>query len=49
MPGRRPVKKIEALIKPFKLAEVKNALQELGVQGITVTAAQGVRGRKGQS
>jgi nitrogen regulatory protein PII len=33
------VKKIEAIIKPFKLDEVKEALQEVGLQGITVTKA----------
>ena len=36
------MKKIEAIIKPFKLDEVKEALQEVGLQGITVTEAQGV-------
>ena len=36
--GRRDaMKKIEAIIKPFKLDEVKEALQEVGLQGITVT------------
>jgi nitrogen regulatory protein P-II 1 len=34
VPGRRSVKKIEAIIKPFKLDEVKEALQEVGLQGI---------------
>jgi len=32
-----PVKKIEAIIKPFKLDEVKDALNEMGVEGITVS------------
>src|SRR5882724_5094184 len=41
VPGRRSVKKIEAIIKPFKLDEVKEALQEVGLQGITVTEAKG--------
>jgi nitrogen regulatory protein P-II 1 len=41
LPGRRSVKKIEAIIKPFKLDEVKEALQEVGLQGITVTEAKG--------
>ena len=36
------MKKIEAIIKPFKLDEVKEALQEVGLQGITVTEAQGL-------
>ena len=35
------MKKIEAIIKPFKLDEVKEALHEVGVQGITVTEAKG--------
>ncbi|RVB41488.1 P-II family nitrogen regulator, partial [Mesorhizobium sp. M7A.F.Ca.CA.001.06.1.1] len=35
------MKKIEAIIKPFKLDEVKEALQEAGLQGITVTEAKG--------
>src|SRR5690606_30463772 len=39
--GRRSMKKVEAIIKPFKLDEVKEALQEVGLQGITVTEAKG--------
>ena len=39
--GTRRVKKIEAIIKPFKLDEVKEALHEVGVSGITVTEAKG--------
>ena len=35
------MKKIEAIIKPFKLDEVKEALQEIGLQGITVLEAKG--------
>ena len=41
------MKKIEAIIKPFKLDEVKDALQEVGVQGITVTEAKGFGRQKG--
>jgi hypothetical protein len=41
------VKKIEAIIKPFKLDEVKEALQEVGLQGITVTEAKGFGRQKG--
>ena len=41
------MKKIEAIIKPFKLDEVKEALQEVGLQGITVTEAKGLAGRRG--
>jgi nitrogen regulatory protein PII len=40
------MKKIEAIIKPFKLDEVKEALQEVGLQGITVTEAKGLVARK---
>ncbi len=43
------MKKIEAIIKPFKLDEVKEALQELGVQGMTVVEAKGYGRQKGQT
>lgn len=43
------VKKIEAIIKPFKLDEVKEALQELGVQGMTVIEAKGYGRQKGHT
>ena len=43
------MKKIEAIIKPFKLDEVKEALQEVGLQGITVTEAKGFGRQKGHS
>ena len=43
------MKKIEAVIKPFKLDEVKEALQELGVQGMTVTEAKGYGRQKGHT
>jgi nitrogen regulatory protein P-II 1 len=49
VPGRRSVKKIEAIIKPFKLDEVKEALQEVGLQGITVTEAKGFGRQKGHA
>jgi nitrogen regulatory protein P-II 1 len=45
----RSMKKIEAIIKPFKLDEVKEALQELGVQGMTVIEAKGYGRQKGQT
>jgi nitrogen regulatory protein P-II 1 len=48
-PGGRSVKKIEAIIKPFKLDEVKEALQEVGLQGITVTEAKGFGRQKGHA
>ena len=43
------MKKVEAIIKPFKLDEVKEALQEVGVQGITVTEAKGFGRQKGHT
>ena len=43
------MKRIEAIIKPFKLDEVKEALQEIGLQGITVTEAKGFGRQKGQT
>ena len=43
------MKKVEAIIKPFKLDEVKEALQEAGVQGITVTEAKGFGRQKGHT
>ena len=43
------MKKIEAIIKPFKLDEVKEALQTLGLQGMTVTEAKGFGRQKGQT
>ncbi len=43
------VKKIEAIIKPFKLDEVKDALHEVGVSGITVTEAKGFGRQKGHT
>ena len=41
------MKKIEAIIKPFKLDEVKEALQEAGIQGITVLEAKGFGRQRG--
>jgi len=43
------MKKIEAIIKPFKLDEVKEALQEVGVQGLTVIEAKGFGRQKGHT
>ena len=43
------MKKVEAIIKPFKLDEVKEALQEAGVQGITVLEAKGFGRQKGHT
>ena len=43
------MKKIEAIIKPFKLDEVKEALQELGIQGLSVIAVKGFGRQKGHT
>ncbi|RRN63224.1 MULTISPECIES: P-II family nitrogen regulator [unclassified Caulobacter] len=43
------MKKIEAVIKPFKLDEVKEALQDMGVQGMTVLEAKGYGRQKGHT
>ena len=43
------MKKIEAIIKPFKLDEVKDALQEANLQGITVLEAKGFGRQKGHT
>ncbi len=47
--GKKTMKKIEAIIKPFKLDEVKEALHEVGLQGITVTEAKGFGRQKGHT
>jgi nitrogen regulatory protein P-II 1 len=43
------MKKIEAIIKPFKLDEVKEALNEIGLKGLTVTEAKGFGRQKGHT
>lgn len=43
------MKKIEAVIKPFKLDDVKEALHEIGIQGLTVTEAKGFGRQKGHT
>ena len=43
------MKKIEAIIKPFKLDDVRDALQEIGVQGMTITEAKGFGRQKGHT
>ncbi|MBF0341364.1 MAG: P-II family nitrogen regulator [Magnetococcales bacterium] len=43
------MKKIEAIIKPFKLDDVKEALSEVGIQGITVTEVRGFGRQKGHT
>src|SRR5690606_23778324 len=47
--GKNKMKKIEAIIKPFKLDEVKEALHDVGVSGITVTEAKGFGRQKGHT
>ena len=44
-----PMKKIEAIIKPYKLDEVKDALHEIGLQGLTVVEAKGFGRQKGHT
>jgi nitrogen regulatory protein P-II 1 len=48
MPGD-PMKKIEAIFKPFKLDEVREALSEIGVSGLTVTEVKGFGRQKGHT
>ncbi len=43
------MKKIEAIIKPFKLEEVKDALNEIGIEGMTVTEVKGFGRQKGHT
>ena len=47
--SRTLMKKVEAIIKPFKLDEVKEALHEIGIKGITVTEAKGFGRQKGHT
>jgi nitrogen regulatory protein P-II 1 len=46
---RDPMKKIEAIIKPFKLEEVKDTLSEIGIEGMTVLEAKGFGRQKGHT
>ena len=43
------MKKIEAIVKPFKLGEVKDALSEIGIEGMTVSEAKGFGRQKGHT
>ena len=43
------MKKVEAIIKPFKLDEVKEALQKVGIQGMTISEIKGVGRQKGHT
>jgi nitrogen regulatory protein PII len=45
----RPMKLITAIIKPFKLDDVRNAISEVGVQGVTVTEARGFGRQRGHT
>jgi nitrogen regulatory protein P-II 1 len=47
--GVKTVKRVEAIIKPFKLDEVKEALNEIGIQGITVSEVKGFGRQKGHT
>jgi nitrogen regulatory protein PII len=47
--NRNPMKKIEAIIKPFKLEEVKDALSEVGIEGMTVSEVKGFGRQKGHT
>ncbi len=47
--GEKAMKKIEAIIKPFKLDEVKEALQEIGIQGLSVIEVKGFGRQKGHT
>jgi nitrogen regulatory protein P-II 1 len=48
-PGGERMKKIEAIIKPFKLDEVRDRLSEIGIQGMTVTEVKGFGRQKGHT
>jgi nitrogen regulatory protein PII len=47
--GQRRMKKIEAVIKPFKLEEVKDALHDVGIEGMTVSEVKGFGRQKGHT
>ena len=47
--GEQTMKKIEAIIKPFKLDEVKEALQDIGIQGLSVIEVKGFGRQKGHT
>src|SRR5204862_2220734 len=46
---QQPMKKVEAIIKPFKLEEVKDALGEIGIEGMTVSEVKGFGRQKGHT
>ena len=43
------MKKVEAIVKPFKLEDIKEALSEIGIQGMTVTEVKGIGRQKGHT
>jgi nitrogen regulatory protein PII len=45
--GARKMKKIEAIVKPFKLDDIKEALNEIGIQGMTISEVKGYGRQKG--
>ena len=47
--NKKHMKKIEAIIKPFKLEEVKDALSEIGIEGMTVSEVKGFGRQKGHT
>jgi nitrogen regulatory protein P-II 2 len=47
--GRQPMKLITAIIKPFKLDDVRRAISEIGVQGVTVTEVRGFGRQRGHT
>jgi nitrogen regulatory protein P-II 1 len=48
-PEAKPMKKIEAIVKPFKMEEIKEALVEIGVEGLTATEVKGFGRQKGHT
>jgi nitrogen regulatory protein P-II 1 len=48
-PNQKSMKKIESIIKPFKLEDVKEALHEIGIEGMTVTEVKGFGRQKGHT
>ena len=48
-PNQTNMKKVEAIIKPFKLEEVKDALGEIGIEGMTITEVKGFGRQKGHT
>jgi nitrogen regulatory protein P-II 1 len=47
--GDEAMKKLEAIIKPFKLDDVKNAVHELGISGMTISEVRGFDGGNGRT